>query len=183
MAKIVLIASGKDADKASEALDGAGIDYEVVEPTPANLLHIVIGMVDDGEAPADEEEPADEPAPEDEAPADEAPADEPPADEEEEVTESLGTVRVDGEVIAARRGKNKTSILRSPSIQSGARTTYKLNEGTMTFWPANPSSPAVRVLVEGRVASCSVEVILQQAEGNDAYLLVGDDLASLFKTA
>jgi hypothetical protein len=178
MGKIVVLASAEDAEAAKTALDGAGVDYEVVEPTAANLLHIVIGMVDD-EAPKDEE-------PKDEEPK-EPKADIPPEDDSEiakdasAVPESLGQVRVNGELIEARLGKGATSALRSSEIQQGPRTSYVVNESTFSFWPSNPSNPTQRLDVEHGTHRTSVEVAIEKAEGTSSYFLVGADLADLFK--
>jgi hypothetical protein len=187
MGKIVVLASEEDAEAAKTALDGAGVDYEVVEPTAANLLHIVIGMVDD-EAPKDEEPKDEEPK---EPKADKEPkepkADIPPEDDSEiasdasAVPESLGQVRVNGELIEARLGKGATSALRSSEIQQGPRTSYVINESTFSFWPSNPSNPTQRIDVEHGTHRTSVEVAIEKAEGTSSYFLVGADLADLFK--
>jgi len=190
MAKIVVLAGGDDAEAVKTALDGAGVDYEVVDPTPANLLHIVIGMVDD-EAPKDEEPKDEEPK---EPKADKEPK--PPKDDTAEippesdseiasdasaVPESLGQVRIDGELIEARLGKGPTSALRAVKIEQGARTSYSINESTFSFWPSNPSAPTQRIVVEHGTHRTSVEVRIENAEGNQSYFLVGADLADLFK--
>lgn len=188
MAKIVVLAGGDDAEAVKTALDGAGVDYEVVDPTPANLLHIVIGMVGD-------DEPADEP--EDEAPkepkepkADAAQADDaeiPPESDSDiaadasAVKETLGQVRIDGELVEARLGKGPVSALRSVKIEQGPRTSYTINESTFSFWPSNPSAPTQRIVVEHGQHRTSVEVRIENAEGNQSYFLVGADLADLFK--
>jgi hypothetical protein len=186
MGKIVVLASADDAEAAKTALDGAGVDYEVVDPTAANLLHIVIGMVDD-EAPKEEEEPK----PEEEPKADKEPkepkTDIPPEDDSEiasdasAVPESLGQVRVNGELIEARLGKGAISALRSVKIEQGPRTSYTINESTFSFWPSNPSKPTQRIEVEHGTHRTSVEVVIESAEGNQSYFLVGADLADLFK--
>lgn len=189
MGKIVVLASSEDAEAAKTALDGAGVDYEVVEPTAANLLHIVIGMVDD-EAPKEDEQPA----PEEEPKADKEPkepkepkADIPPEDDSgiasdaSAVPESLGQVRIDGELVEARLGKGAVSALRSVKIQPGPRTSYSINESTFSFWPSNPSAPTQRVIVEHGTHRTSVEVLIEASEGTQTYLLVGADLADLIK--
>jgi hypothetical protein len=185
MGKIVVLASADDAEAAKTALDGAGVDYEVVEPTAANLLHIVIGMVDD-EAPKEDEEPKDEEPKESKAEK-EPKADIPPENDSEiasdasAVPEALGEVRVNGELLEARLGKGSISALRSVKIQQGPRTSYTINESTFSFWPSNPSAPTQRVDVEHGTHRTSVEVVIEQAEGSASYFLVGADLADLFK--
>ena len=77
MGKIVILAKGKDADKINDALADSGLDFDVVEPTPSNLLHIVIGMVDD-------EEPKEEPTEEPKGSEEVAPTDVEPAPEDAE---------------------------------------------------------------------------------------------------
>ena len=187
MAKIVVLAGGDDAEAVKTALDGAGVDYEVVDPTPANLLHIVIGMVDDGE-PKDEEPKDEEPKePKEEKPAKDDAAEIPPESDSEiasdasAVPESLGQVRIDGELVEARLGKGPTSALRAVKIEQGARTSYSINESTFSFWPSNPSAPTQRIVVEHGSHRTSVEVRIENAEGNQSYFLVGADLADLFK--
>jgi hypothetical protein len=185
MGKIVVLATEEDSEAVKTALDGAGVDYEVVEPTAANLLHIVIGMVDD-EAPKDEEPPKDEESKADKEPK-EPKTDIPPEDDSEiakdasAVPESLGQVRVNGELIEARLGKGTISALRSVKIEQGPRTSYTINESTFSFWPSNPSAPTQRIEVEHGTHRTSVEVVIENAEGNASYFLVGADLADLFK--
>lgn len=180
MAKIVVLATEKDEDAVEKALESAGLDFEIVEPTPANLLHIVIGMVGEG----DEEEPKDEPKDE-EPPAEEPAPEEPPADADiasdaSAVPESIGSVKIDGETIKAYAGHGLTSTLHAPKFEAGARTVYAINESTFSFWPSNPAKPSQRIVVEYKNHRSSVEVEVAPAKGDEAYLVVGGDLESLF---
>lgn len=185
MGKIVVLAGGDDAQAVSAALDTAGIDYEVVEPSAANLLHIVIGMVDEG--PSEESQETEKPK---ESKKDEEPEEpeEIPSEDDSEIAadasavpESLGQVRIDGELVEARLGSGSTSSLRCARIEAGPRTTYSINESTFSFWPSNPSAPSQRIIVEHGSHRTSVEVRIENAEGNQSYFLVGADLADLFK--
>lgn len=176
MAKIVVLAGGDDAASATSALEGAGVDFEVVEPTAANLLHIVIGMVDD-DSDKEEKEPK-EKEPKEEPPAEEPPAEEEPA--EEPVPESLGQVTVDGEVIKAFLGKNGTSTLYAKSIEHGARTIYTINESQFAFWPADPKTPARRVTLAHGKNITSLEVVVQESKTAESFFEVGQDIADLF---
>lgn len=199
MAKIVVLAGEDDADAVKTALDGASVDYEIVDPTAANLLHIVIGMVDD-EAKDDKDEVDDaeagevggaggkpkgdkapkEPKPE---PADIAPEDDSDiASDASAVPEALGTVKIDGETLKAYAGKGTQSVLRSPALVAGARTTYSINESQFSFWPADPAKPSQRIIVERGTHRSSVEVAVAATKGKEAYLVVGTDIADLFKT-
>lgn len=177
MGKIVVFADGADAAEAKKALKAAGLDFEVVAPKPANLLHIVIGMVDDN----DDEDEAEE-SPEEETPAeDEEAVDEPieePTEDAGEVTESLGTVDVDGELIEAVRSKSATSVLQLESIEVGAKTTYSLNESKFSFWPADVVKPTQRLNIKANKHHTSIELPLE--ESTQTRLVVGADLIDLF---
>ncbi len=184
MAKIVILAGGADAEAASAALEAAGVEFKVVEPTAENLLHMVIGIVGDDEKPEKEEKPKEEkPAPTEETPPEDAnkPA---PAEEEPvaEVLKSLGTVSIDGEVIEAFEGKDATSVLFATTVAGGAKTTYTLVEGTYSFYPANPATPSQRLIVEHEKHRTSLELEIRQSATNKSFLLVGADLADMFKT-
>lgn len=179
MAKIIILGDGKDADAAKAALEGASIECEIVKPTAANLLHIVIGMVDDEPEEKEEKEPkAEKP---EEAPAEEpkaeAPAEEAPA---EEVPESLGKTIVADEVVEAIRGSKETSTLFVKDLIGGSRTTYTLNESTISFWPADAKAPAQRMQVEFKNHRASVEVKLAKSGTGAPYFEVGADLIDLF---
>jgi hypothetical protein len=182
MGKIVVLASNEDAEAVKTALDGAGVDYEVVEPTPSNILHIVIGMVDDGEEePTDEEPKAEEPkepkAPKEKKEPRTDDAAPPPEEEELPVEESLGTVTVEGEVIPAIRGTADTSVLYVHFEELGPRTTYKLNESVCSFWPNDLTTPMSRMLITTERGGSMFEVLVREGETR---LVVGKDLAALF---
>ena len=181
MAKIVVLASGDDADTAKTALEGAGLDFEVVEPSPANLLHIVIGMVGGDEESKEEKEekkepkgdaPAEEPAPEEEVPAEE------PAPEEE-VQEALGVIVLNGELVKAVKSNLAESVLHVVDLVSGPKTSYTLNEGVFSFWPADVANPTQRVLVENNGQMVSLEIAVRKSGTKDAYITIGADLAPL----
>lgn len=180
MAKIVILASAEDSEAASAALTTAGLDFDVVEPTAANLLHLVIGMVDDGEEkPKKEPKEPKEPEEEAEAPVEEVPAEEAPA---EEVPEELGTVTVDGETIQAVKSTTGLSTLFALSVVNGAKTTYTLAEGTFSFWPSDVKAPAQRMNIEHNKHRTSVEIFVQESKKSYPYLVVGADLEHLFKS-
>lgn len=186
MAKIVVLASGDDATAASAALDAASIEYEIVDPKPSALLHMVIGMVDDGDEdkePKEPKEPKDDKPPKDEAP----PADEPPDDSDiasdaSAVEESLGSIRINGEMVEAFKQNSRDSFLHVPTLVTGAKTSYTLNESSFSFWPADTTNPAQRVLVEHNGRSTSTEVEVRKSKTGKAYLAVGADIADLFVT-
>ncbi len=171
MAKIVVLATGADADAVKTALGDAGVDFEIVKPTAANLLHIAIGMVDDGDEP--DEPPADEP-PADEPPAEEPPADEPPADEPP-VEEALGQVTLMGELVEAVAvpGLEK-SMLSVERFSEDPHKMFSLNEMTVTLW-------ANDFLAYLEVGNVGKSVSLEICEGKQR-LLIGADLIHLFKT-
>ena len=180
MAKIVVLADPADEEAITAAMDAAGFKVKVVEPTAANLLHIVIGMVDDG-APKEEEPPVEEPPAEEAPPAEEPPAEEVPAEEPiaQDSLKSLGVCIVDGEPVKAFEGTGETSKLFVAKLQAGAKTTYTINESQFSFWPAKPEEPFQRVVVECGKSRASLEIAL--AEADEAYILVGADIRNLFK--
>lgn len=182
MAKIIILASGADATAASAALDAASIEYEIVDPKPASLLHMVIGMVDD-EDDEEEKEPKDDESSKDKTP----PADEPPDDSDiasdaSAVEESLGTIRINGELVEAFKHNSRDSILHVTTLVAGAKTSYTINESSFSFWPANTTNPAQRVLIEHNGLASSAEVEVRKSKTNKAYLAVGADIADLFIT-
>jgi hypothetical protein len=190
MAKIVVLAGGDDATAVSAALDAASLEYEIVEPKPASLLHIVIGMVDDEDEEKDEDkdkkddkEPKGDKPPKDKAP----PADEPPDDSDiaadaSAVEESLGMIRINGEMVEAFKQNSRDSFLFVPTLVIGAKTSYTLNESSFSFWPSNITNPAQRVLVEHNGRSTSTEVEVRKSTTGKAFLAVGADIADLFVT-
>ena len=118
MAQVVIFAPpGEDVSAGKAALEEAGMDVEVVEATPENLLHMAIGMLEGGEK--------------DEKPAEEEPA------PEEEVTEQVADI--DGEQVPVSIGTaGKFSLLRVLDLQDGDKVAYKINESSFAFW--KPSS-------------------------------------------
>lgn len=178
MAKIVVLANPSEEEAIVAAMDAAGLKCKVVEPTAANLLHIVIGMVDDG-APA--EEPVEEPAPEEastEEPApEEASTEEVP--DEEMARESIGDCLVDGEKVKIFESKQATSTLVVPNLSVGQRTTYTINESVFAFWPIDTKTLKQRVVLEmmGEKTSAEVELVA----GEHPRLIIGSDLRKWFK--
>lgn len=183
MAKIVVLASGDDATAVSAALDAASIEYQIVDPKPSSLLHIVIGMVGDDEEDKEPKEPKEDKPPKDEAP----PADEPPDDSDiasdaSAVPESLGMIRINGEMVEAFKANARDSFLNVPSLVMGAKTSYTINESSFSFWPADTTNPAQRVLVEHNGLATSTEVQVRKSSTGKASLVVGADIADLFIT-
>jgi hypothetical protein len=175
MAKIVVLADGADADAAKTALGDAGIDFEVVKPTAANLLHIAIGMVDDNddadEESAPEEEPAEEPAPE------ETPAEEPAP--EEGVEESLGQVRIGGELIEAVATTDSKTTLFVQGLAEGLHTTFAINESAFGVWAIDGQVMLSDVSFnDSPIQAISVSIAEAKTQ---PMLKVGTDLIHLFK--
>ena len=184
MAKIIILASGDDAAAASAALDAASIEYEVVDPKPSSLLHMVIGMVDDDNDDNDDEkeEPKEPKEPKDEVPADEPPDDSDIASDASAVKESLGTIRINGELVEAFKQNSRVSFLHVPTLVTGAKTSYTINESSFSFWPADTTNPAQRVLIEHNGRATSAEVEVRKSKTGKAFLAVGADIADLFIT-
>lgn len=193
MGKIVVLASDEDQEAVKAAMDGASLDYEVVTPTAANLLHIAIGMVDENpeeEAP-EETPPAPDEGAEPKPDADKgavggmggtpAPKGDIP-DEEPKQEGLLGTVKIAGETLNAYAGKDGRSVLYSPNVSVGARTTYSINESQFSFWPADPTRPAQRIVVEHKNRQVTIEVPVQASKREKAYFVAGTDIVDIFKT-
>lgn len=183
MGKIVVLAGDDDADAVKAALDGASLDYDIVEPTPSNLLHIVIGMVDGDEEPKKEKkekkETKDEP-PEDTPPEDEVPPPE-EAPPEEPKQESLGMVSVNGELIEAFNARTDTTTLQVKSVKFGPKTTYQLNESEFSFWSQDERTQQVFVSRPASSSSMGLSALnITLKSGDSDRLLVGKDLIQLF---
>jgi len=177
MAKVIVLASGADADAVNAALEAASLDFEVVEPTASNLLHIVIGMV--GDEPKEEEEPKEPKEPKEEPSEEESTPEDVPS---EEVQESLGMIRVNGELMRAVKKNSRDSFLNVNTLIAGPKTSYIVNESTFSFWPADVANPMQRVLVEHETHKVSVEVHVRNTTRAEPYITIGADLASLFPT-
>ena len=176
MAKIVVLAQGDDADKAKAAMDTAGLDFQIVEPSAANLLHLVIGIVGTG----DDESLDDDFKDNDEKP--DVDDSEEESNAEVETQESLGECLVDEERVQAYAINEKSSRLVLAKLEvtaQGDRTTYSINESQFTFWPSDSKNLSQRISVENKNHRASVEVSL--ISGVSTKLLVGTDLLNLFK--
>jgi hypothetical protein len=143
MANVIIFApKGEDVSAGEDALKEAGHEVSVIEATPANLLHVVIGMVDSS---PDENDKVDEtppgPAPEEEP---EEETEELPV-EDELTTENLGTVVIDDIEVPAYLGR--LSILRVLQGQADSkRVNYQLKEEVVTDWTG---AGKATVLVKG----------------------------------
>jgi hypothetical protein len=162
MGKIVILAKGKDADKINDALADSGLDFDVVEPTPSNLLHIVIGMVDDEEP---KEEPTEEPKGSEEvAPTDVEPAPE-DAEEvpsEEDIAQEDLNVLINGLTVRAVQSNLQESVLYVPSLtRNGAKISFGLDGTELSFWELNEGAQntqtSVSVNGQRRVATVVVK--------------------------
>jgi hypothetical protein len=144
MAQVVIFApTGEDVSAGEQALKDAGHEVEVVEATPANLLHMAIGMVEGtAEEPA-EDQPITEPVEE------EPPAEEEPAEAEEEPTAEAITDRVvsiDGERVPAYIDRTRSfPLLRVVDLSGDAKISYKLNESEFSFWRDAGATPFIKV--------------------------------------
>lgn len=203
MAKIVIIAPSEADDDVKDAvkmLKAAGHDVDTEEPTPKSLLHIVLGLMGPnaygfGPGYAYQRDPdanADDPL------ADVPPAEDDVADDTETDGgfegdegadlggddfnfESLGPVKVDGELIEAVTHDSETSVLCVDRLVKGAKTTYALNESIFSFWPASVQKPEQRVEVLVDKNRTSVELPIMESEEGKPVLKVGKDLLPMFK--
>jgi len=200
MAKIVIIApADADADvkDAVKMLKAAGHDVDTEEPTPKTLLHIVLGLMgpnaygfgpgyayQPGPDSPDEDTSTDDDdtTTDDETDPDASGFDDDTADlgGDDFNFESLGPVKVDGELIEAVTHNSETSVLCVEKMTRGAKTTYTLNESSFSFWPASAEKPEQRVEVLVDKHRTSLEIPIVESEGK-AVLKVGKDLRSMFK--
>ena len=182
MAKIVVLADGEDATAASAALDAASIDYQIVKPDPAKILHLVIGMVGSGGGSDKDDEEKEEKEPKEEPTSEEPPDDSDIASDASAVEESLGFITLNGELVEAFKTADGTSFLNVADLVVGPKTSYRLNESTFSFWPASVSHPSQRVLIEHAGKSTSVEVPVRKSNTKTSSVSIGADLAELFAT-
>ena len=175
MAQVVIFApEGEDVSAGEQALKDAGHEVEVVEATAENLLHMAIGMIggdESAEEPPSEEEPTEEPA--EEEPAEEEPAEE-PTEENPEKMESLGYCNIEGENIPAVRGK-KTRLFVS-ELHSGEKTTFTINESTISIW--DREHRFFLTTPKGEMAGAVAPVF--KSKFGKSYLSVGPELAHFF---
>lgn len=182
MTKIVVLAGAEDSEAVKAALEGASLDFDIIEPTAANLLHIVIGMVDDSKEEEPETPPEEVEEPEIEEPK-ENEGETPPEEVEPEVPveESLGSVLIDGEKVSAYKGKEDFSTFYVKSLSVGPKTTYSVNESIFSFWPAATNVVANRMVVEHNKHRASIDLKIQSSSKDEPYILIGADLLHIFK--
>lgn len=207
MAKIVIIAGTEaraDVDDAAKMLRGNGHDVDIEEPVPKNVLHIVLGLLGpnaygfgpgyayspgaDADA-ADGDNKDEETAVEDETTGgdkDSVKA----ADDMDGIDDvnmpgdddfNFEGVNVDGEAIKVTRIDADHSILIVTDLTSGPKTTYKLNESSFSFWPAQPEDPWQRVEVGRSRWHSSLEVQVQLGEQQE--LKAGRDLYHILEAS
>lgn len=177
MAKIVILAANEDKDAISEALEG--FDFSIVEPTASNLLHIVIGMVDEAPEEIEKSEKSEE---DDEDVSVEEPVDEVPL--VPEVEESLGFVYIDDELVEAFKGKGDTSILHVTKLISGVRSSYNINESVFSLWPKDVDNLKQSVHIRDRQQAqidLYHEVKIVESKSNKCKFFIGLDLMRSYK--
>lgn len=133
---IVIFANDEDKQKLDDALKAAGLEYDILEPTVKNILHLAIGLADD--TPEEETPVDDESAPADDEEADEADVvDALTGGAEEPVGESLGFARFNGEPLKLFKSTTNENIVFVQNLIPGSKTTYSLNESVVSFWVDN----------------------------------------------
>lgn len=179
MAQIVIFApKGVDASAGESALKEAGHEVEVVEATAETLLHMAIGMLEEGgDSEEATEDPLEEPA--EEAPAEES-SDEAPAEEPaQEGIQPSGRVLVDGEPLNAYVGSaSAMNTLYATNFQvNDGKMFYSLNESTFS---GHDRSSIMLVEHDGAIYTGSIAVmpaasmpfiVLNQATAKDLGLL------------
>lgn len=136
---IVIFANDEDKQKLDDALKAAGLEYDILEPTVKNILHLAIGLADDTpaeEAPADGESAS---ADETETETDivDALTGDADAKEEKPVGESLGFARFNGEAVKLFKSSTNENVVFVQNLIPGSKTTYALNESVVSFWVDN----------------------------------------------
>lgn len=197
MSKIVII-SPKDADitDAVKVLKSSGHDVEVEEPTAKTLLHILLGLFSPGAfgfgpeyvvagGKIDKSEKSEKGEEKEETPEDgggDGGGDGGDGGGDDFSFESLGVCTVDGELVEAVRTNDAMSKLVVQELVNGAKTTYKINESTFSFWPIDPQAPAQRVLIEHQKHRAALDIAVQQGSTGKTVLYVGQDLIDVFTT-
>ena len=131
---IVIFANDDDKKALDDALKSAGLEYDILEPTVKNILHLAIGLADDTpeEVPTDDEPAADA---EEETPAEESAGD--GESTEEPVGESLGVARFNGEAVKLFKSTTNENVVFVQNLIPGSKITYSLNESIVSFWLDN----------------------------------------------
>lgn len=208
MAKIVIIAGTEaraDVDDAAKMLRGNGHDVDIEDPVPKNVLHIVLGLLGpnaygfgpgyayspgpDADA-ADGDNKDEETAVEDETTGG-GDKDSVKATDDMDGIDDVSVpgdddfnfegIDVDGEPIKVTRIDADHSILIVTELTSGAKTSYKLNESSFSFWPARPKDPWQRVEVGRSRWHSSLEVQIQLGEQQE--LKAGRDLYHILEAS
>lgn len=134
---IVIFANDEDKQKLDDALKAAGLEYDILEPTVKNILHLAIGLADD--TPAEEAPTEDESAPADETETDivDALTGDVDTKEEKPVGESLGFARFNSEAVKLFKSSTNENVVFVQNLIPGSKTTYALNESVVSFWVDN----------------------------------------------
>lgn len=133
---IVIFANDEDKQKLDDALKAAGLEYDILEPTVKNILHLAIGLADD--TPEEETPAEDESVPTGGEEAGEADiVDALTSGAEEPVEESLGFARFNGEAVKLFKSSTNENVVFVQNLIPGPKTTYALNESVVSFWVDN----------------------------------------------
>lgn len=169
MAQIVIFApAGEDTSAGEQALKDAGHDVEVVEATAENLLHMAIGMVENGSEEPAVEDPLEEPAPDEEESVDE------PEEEDPKKMEAMGTCAIDGDKIAAKKGKKTRLYVKE--MHRGEKTTFTISESTVSIW--EDEHRFFMTTPNGEAAG--VRAPVYKSKFGQTYIEVGPELYHLF---
>lgn len=168
---IVIFANADDKKSIDDALSAANLEYEILEPSVKNILHLAIGMSDDSEEKGESsKKPEDEPSEPEEAKKAEVP-------EEPAVEESLGLVRFNGEMVKAFSSqKTDECVAYVQNVIAGNKTTYTLNESVVSFWSDNPTDPSQIGFVEtrlgGKTSSFAGTFKVRQSPTKETYVVI-----------
>lgn len=176
MTSIVIFASAGDKEKINSALETLGLEYEILAPTAKNVLHLAIGMVA-GEDESTNDEPKSDEVQGPEKDAEEELGDESTANGEEgEVKESYRMARFNGEVLKVVPSKTNETIVYVQHLIPGAKTTYSLNESTVSFWTDNEEAPEQFGLLEMNNTRFASLFKIRQSKTGVSYIAIAKDV-------
>jgi len=203
MSKILIIApkDAKELDDVVKMLSGAGHEVAIEEPTPRNLLHIVLGLFtpnafgfgdeyfvkpskgDSEEVASQGQEDSDTDQGETDA-KDVEDKNKKDSSKEEEVEfkfESLGTCLIDGvEIDVVFSPKVEETYLQVTDMVVGPKTFYMLGESLWAIWPDDENDIRQSFVVKfgGKTLKTNFTKLVDSTETK---LVVGQDNISFFK--
>lgn len=200
MEKVIIIAPlDLDIDDSIKAL--SKFDVVRVAPSPANFLHLCLGMLpddpNDGETDAEDKDlDADEKNSIDDAPEDSVEsskdssdnAADDPTTETIKVTEPIIESTVPEKIIGKLQDREVNIIftdedkskLKCSIPKTGAYTSYMINELCISFWPKD-NIVEDSVMLELNSQKAFINVALEESSDGSTTLFLGNDYSEIFK--